>query len=90
MKTHAKDAVEDRLEDDDVTVARPLRELLLLLHMFLSVVGILVVLLRHPASGSICLINRNACYYLRRGRRLSNGVWHLSVSHNMRGNELLE
>lgn len=67
MKTHVKDAVEDRLEDDDVSVARSLRKLLLLLHMFLSVVDILVVLLRHPACGSIWLINRNACHRLRRG-----------------------
>lgn len=52
-KTHIKDAVEDRLEDNDVTVARSFRKLLLLLHMFLSVVDILVVLLCHPAGGWI-------------------------------------
>lgn len=57
MKTHVKDAVEDRLEDDDVAVARSLRKLLLLLHMLLPVVDILVVLLRHP--GLIGVINRN-------------------------------
>lgn len=57
MKTHVKDAVEDRLEDDDVAVARSLRKLLLLLHMLLPVVDILVVLLRHP--GLIGFINRN-------------------------------
>lgn len=44
-----EDDEEDGLEDDDVAVARALRELLLLLHMLFSVVHILVVLLRHPA-----------------------------------------
>lgn len=58
-ETHVKDAVEDRLEDDYVTVARSLGKLLLLLHVFLSVVDILVVLLRHPVHGLIYLINRN-------------------------------
>lgn len=50
-KTHIEDAVEDRLEDNDVTVARSFGKLLLLLHMLLSVVDVLVVLLCHPAGG---------------------------------------
>lgn len=49
LKTHIEDAVEDRLEDDDVSVARSLRKLLLLLHMLLLVVDVLIVLLCHPA-----------------------------------------
>lgn len=43
------DDAEDRLEDDDVAVARSLGKLLLLLHVLLLVVDVLVVLLRHPA-----------------------------------------
>lgn len=48
-KTHMEDDVKDRLEDDDVAVARSLRKLLLLLYVLLLVVDIFVVLLGHPA-----------------------------------------
>jgi len=40
------DGVEERVEDDDVLVTRPLGELLL--PVVLRVVDVLVVLLRHP------------------------------------------
>lgn len=49
LKTHIEDDVENRLEDNDVAVARSLRKLLLLLHMLFFVVDVLIVLLRHPA-----------------------------------------
>lgn len=48
VPTHMEDDVEDRLEDDDVFVARSLRKLLLLMYMLFLIVDILVVLLRHP------------------------------------------
>lgn len=54
-----KDAVKDRLEDDDVAVAGSLGKLLLLLHVLLSVVDVLIVLLRHPACGRTSLIHSN-------------------------------
>lgn len=49
FQTHVEDAVEDRLEDDDVAVAGSFWKLLLLLNVLLFVVDELVVLLRHPA-----------------------------------------
>lgn len=49
LKTYIENEVEDRLEDDDVLVARSLRQLLLLVHVLILVVDVLIVLLRHSA-----------------------------------------
>lgn len=48
-KTHIENDVKDRLEDDDIAVARSLWELLLLLHVLLLIVDAFIVLLCHPA-----------------------------------------
>lgn len=49
LKTYIENEVEDRLEDDDVLVARSLWQLLLLVHVLILVVDVLIVLLRHSA-----------------------------------------
>lgn len=49
LETYIENEVEHRLEDDDVPVARALRQLLLLVHVLILVVDVLIVLLRHSA-----------------------------------------